>query len=251
MEKTWALRPICQPQSMKKNIQISIPKPCHENWNSFTKTSSGGFCSSCQKEVIDFTSWSDDRIQSYFKNLKGSSCGRFREGQLKVYSYDDPKKTPYGWLPVFFASGLLFFSARQSFGQQRHDFAHHPTEQYMHDDSAKSVAIKPSALTVTGVVTSPEEGMTMPGVNVILKGTEQRTFTDGDGKFSITLTNPGASPVLVFSFIGFKVLEHPVSTAVAEQQVLIKLLLDHEALEEKIIVGGCYPMRWYSPRTGG
>jgi hypothetical protein len=151
----------------------------------------------------------------------------------------------------FFCEWTVVFFARQSFGQQRHDFAHYPTAQYMHDDSTESIGITPSALTVTGVVTSPEEGMTMPGVNVILKGTEQRAFTDAEGKFSITVTNPGPSPVLVFSFIGFKDVEYQVSTTVAEQQVLIKLLLDHEALEEKIIVGGCYPMRWYSPRTGG
>ncbi|WP_276372697.1 hypothetical protein [Chryseolinea sp. H1M3-3] len=48
---------------MKKIIQIAVPKPCHEKWSSFTKTTNGGFCGSCQKEVIDFTSWSDERAQ--------------------------------------------------------------------------------------------------------------------------------------------------------------------------------------------
>ena len=65
---------------MKKAIQIAVPKPCHENWNSFTKTSNGGFCSSCQKEVIDFTSWSDERLKLYFKNLSHNTCGQIPAG---------------------------------------------------------------------------------------------------------------------------------------------------------------------------
>ncbi len=233
---------------MKKNIEITIPKPCHETWGSFAKTSSGGFCSACQKEVIDFTSWSDERIKSYFKNIMGNTCGRFRQDQLKTYTYDDSKK-PYGWLPVFFASGLLLFSARQTFGQQRHDFAHHTTERYDQEDSTESVISVPSILEIKGIVMSPEDGMTMPGVNVNLKGTNNGTVTDGDGKFSITLTNPGPSAVIVFSFIGFKDVALPVSTIVIGQQVYVEMLMDQEALSEKIVVGGCYAMRWYHPRT--
>jgi hypothetical protein len=58
---------------MRKNIQITVPKPCDEKWSSFTKTSQGGFCSSCQKEVIDFTSWSDERLMLYFKNRNNNT----------------------------------------------------------------------------------------------------------------------------------------------------------------------------------
>lgn len=64
MENVYALyhRHI-NPQAYEKNFQIAVPKPCHENWESFTKTSKGGFCASCNKEVIDFTSWSDERLK--------------------------------------------------------------------------------------------------------------------------------------------------------------------------------------------
>ena len=35
---------------------------------------------------------------------------------------------------------------------------------------------------ITGVVTSGEDGSTMPGVNVVVKGTTSGTTTDMDGK---------------------------------------------------------------------
>jgi hypothetical protein len=53
--------------------------------------------------------------------------------------------------------------------------------------------------TVTGKVTSQEDGSGLPGVNVTLKGTTIGTVTDVSGNYSISVS--GASPVLVFSFI--------------------------------------------------
>lgn len=57
---------------------------------------------------------------------------------------------------------------------------------------------------ITGVVTSGEDGSTMPGVNVVVKGTTTGTTTDMDGKYKITV--PENSKFLEFSFIGFNTL---------------------------------------------
>ncbi|MFM7851098.1 MAG: carboxypeptidase-like regulatory domain-containing protein, partial [Flammeovirgaceae bacterium] len=55
---------------------------------------------------------------------------------------------------------------------------------------------------ITGKVTSADDGSSLPGVNVVVKGTTNGTVTDTEGKFSITVQN--ASSALVFSFIGLK-----------------------------------------------
>ena len=55
------------------------------------------------------------------------------------------------------------------------------------------------ALTVTGTV-EDANGQTIPGVNVIERGTTNGTTTDFEGKFTINLQNENS--VLVFSFIG-------------------------------------------------
>jgi hypothetical protein len=41
---------------------IHIPKPCHEDWKKMPPTRKGAFCSSCQKEVLDFSNSSNAEI---------------------------------------------------------------------------------------------------------------------------------------------------------------------------------------------
>ena len=54
---------------------------------------------------------------------------------------------------------------------------------------------------VTGVVISDEDGQPVIGASVLVKGTQQGTITDVDGKF--TLTNvPSSAETLVVSYVG-------------------------------------------------
>ena len=55
-------------------------------------------------------------------------------------------------------------------------------------------------VTVTGTVTSSEDGTTVPGVSVVEKGTSNGTTTGVNGDYTITVSSPGAT--LVFSFLG-------------------------------------------------
>ncbi len=54
--------------------------------------------------------------------------------------------------------------------------------------------------TVSGKVTSIENGDPLPGVNVVLKGTTAGTVTDIDGNYRVSVPSDGG--ILVFSFIG-------------------------------------------------
>lgn len=62
--------------------------------------------------------------------------------------------------------------------------------------------------TISGVVTSIDDGAPIPGVTVQVKGTTIGTVTDVDGKYSINV-NP-EHQALVFSFVGMKTLEVPI-----------------------------------------
>ncbi len=63
---------------------------------------------------------------------------------------------------------------------------------------------------VSGVVTSADDGLTIPGVSVIIKGTTIGTTTDFDGKYTISVEEEGQT--LVFSFVGMKTIEMPVTS---------------------------------------
>ncbi len=62
--------------------------------------------------------------------------------------------------------------------------------------------------TVTGTVTSSEDGSTLPGVNVLVKGTTTGTITDFNGAYSL---NTSDDAVLIFSFVGYSAQEISVS----------------------------------------
>lgn len=64
--------------------------------------------------------------------------------------------------------------------------------------------------TVNGTVTSSEDNSSVPGVNVVVKGTTIGTITDLDGNFSITV--PNDESILVFSYIGMVTQEIVIGT---------------------------------------
>lgn len=66
---------------MKKSITIRIPEPCHEDWAKMTATEKGKFCSVCTKEVIDFTSKTDEELVKFLSKNK-NACGRVKKSQL-------------------------------------------------------------------------------------------------------------------------------------------------------------------------
>ncbi|SDH33750.1 SusC/RagA family TonB-linked outer membrane protein [Myroides phaeus] len=81
--------------------------------------------------------------------------------------------------------------------------------------------------TLTGVVS--EDGLPLPGVSVIIQGTQEGTQTDLDGKYSI---NVKTGDVLVFSFIGMKDIKHKVSTASVFN---VSMEADDNQLEEVVV----------------
>lgn len=61
---------------------IALKFNCQENPESMTKTANGDFCSTCQKEVIDFTTMSTSEIQR-IRQSQSEMCGKFRIEQIE------------------------------------------------------------------------------------------------------------------------------------------------------------------------
>lgn len=63
--------------------KISIPKPCHEDWNSMLPDEQGRHCLSCCKTVIDFSGWKPGDISAYLQSGRNNRvCGRFSVEQV-------------------------------------------------------------------------------------------------------------------------------------------------------------------------
>jgi hypothetical protein len=90
-----------------KKFELSIPKPCHENWDAMTPSEQGRFCGACKKTVIDFSNMTDHQVAQFFKKPVGGMCGRFHPDQLDRTMEFPTKRIP--WLKYFFTISLPAF----------------------------------------------------------------------------------------------------------------------------------------------
>jgi CarboxypepD_reg-like domain len=233
--------------TMKTNFQISIPTPCHEDWGKFTPTSTGGFCGSCQKNVIDFSAMSESQLVAYFRDLPADNqhlCGRFRDEQLQK-NYDIESWFP-AWnitdttinyevpitqfnttsntisLPLIrkmkmvrnMTMAVLTFAFSESYGQQKQ---------------------------IAGQVVDTE-GLPLPGVSISIKNSKKGISSDKDGKYNLAVED---KDTLVFSFVGFKRNE----LTAKEIKPVVAMKEDTHLLGEVIVVG--YSRTMGKMMTGG
>lgn len=95
---------------MNQKLNITIPKPCHEDWNSMTPDQTGRFCSSCTKSVVDFTNKSTEEIQQYFIENNGAKvCGRFKNEQINRLAIPISRRVLEQPMPFHKAFLLILF----------------------------------------------------------------------------------------------------------------------------------------------
>ncbi len=86
-------------------------------------------------------------------------------------------------------------------------------------------------IVVSGKVTDVDDGVGIPGVNIVIRGTTMGTTTDLDGNYTITVSRDAT---LVFSFIGYTTQEIAVNN---QSTINVSMVLDIQALEEVVTIG--------------
>lgn len=87
-------------------------------------------------------------------------------------------------------------------------------------------------VTITGKVTSAEDGTSIPGANIMIKGTTIGTITNLDGMYSLSSVPTDAT--LLFSFIGMQTQEISVS---GQTEINVTLQVDIVGIEEVVTIG--------------
>ncbi|MBN2639615.1 MAG: TonB-dependent receptor [Bacteroidales bacterium] len=86
--------------------------------------------------------------------------------------------------------------------------------------------------TITGTVSTSEDGSVLPGVTIMVKGTTNGTTTDVHGNYSLQVNNDAKT--LVFSFVGMKTLEVEIGN---KTKLNVTLHPDVSGLNEVVVMG--------------
>lgn len=221
-----------------QKLQLSIPEPCHENWQNMTATEQGRFCNACAKEVIDFSAMTDTQVLNYFNNLTHEKvCGRALPEQLdRVISRPEPPKKKLFWYWNYVAMFLLFFTRGSQADAQT--CAKQTTElSPQNNPGAKDEVIvmgnlsKPVNRVITGKVTD-KEGNPVSFAAVKIKGTKTGTSADANGNYTFRIK---FGDILEISGVGFKSAEQLTGNAMIFNTILEK---DSRAFAGEVVVVG-------------
>lgn len=211
---------------MRNKINISIPKPCHENWEGMTAVDKGKFCASCQKKVHDFTNASDREIVIAFKQNQ-NLCGRFLTTQLHR-DLVMPEKKSSAWLATTAAIvSLIGIGTQESFAQGK-PLAIQTDKKVLGD----TLAVAKEEIEVTGSV-SDEIGP-LPGANVFIKGSDFKVFCDINGNFTIKAKK---NDILVTTYVGYNDSETKILNG---DYLKITLKENSNTIERVEMLGGIF-----------
>lgn len=185
-----------------KQITLSIPEPCHEGWDNMTPSEKGRFCSSCQKEVVDFTGMTDDELFTFFaQKTQGSVCGRTHISQL-----DTPIAKPVVlkkkrfWYWQYAASVLfLFIKPGGTKAQVKPPVTVAPPTTVRMGTVAYVNPVEQTNLLLKGTVVD-EKGDPITNASVVIKGTPRGVATDKEGHYELRIKK---NDVIVISSIGY------------------------------------------------
>lgn len=169
---------------MKHPVKITIPDPCHENWDAMTPVQQGRYCGACQKTVIDFTLMSDGQILDVFKKAGGRHpCGRYLPSQLDRPLLDTrPKTTFIGTLAKRIAAMVLLVqSASTAIAQQAK--SHMVTVEQFHEYDTDSLG----RIQVSGKLIDTLSKQPLPHISVYIRQIDTTVFTNLNGQFSFAM----------------------------------------------------------------
>jgi CarboxypepD_reg-like domain/Secretion system C-terminal sorting domain len=186
---------------MNKKITLSIPEPCHENWDSMTASQQGRFCGSCQKNVIDFTAMSDDELFTFFtQKSQGSICGRLHANQLDtpVMQPVVHKKKRFWYLQYAAAFLLLLTRPGGAKAQTKPPVTTSPPKPIRVTMGIMLPVVQAKWLKGT-VVNEAKEPVT--GASVTIKGSSHGVSTDVNGHYQLRIRQ---KDIVLLSAIGYE-----------------------------------------------
>ena len=218
-----------------QKLQLSIPEPCHENWQQMTPTDQGRFCNACAKEVVDFSMMTDMQVLNYFSTLTHEKvCGRALPEQLNrtISRPITPKKRLF-WYWNYIVMFFMFFgkgNAAKAQGGIKPVTECSPvkTNDIRGEIAAMGKVKSENNRIISGKVTD-KDGNPVSFASVKVKGANTGISADANGAYSMRVKS---GDILFIAAGSFKSIEVPVGS----EEVINTVLEQFPGYESKEIV---------------
>lgn len=214
---------------MKKSITIRIPEPCHEDWAKMTTTEKGKFCGVCTKEVIDFTSKTDEELVKILSKNK-NACGRLKKSQLNR-EVKLERKSGQSFAPI--AASMLLPLTLLSNNPKTETNSLSKKPMISLGIGRFSNGLDRIQIITEGIVTD-ENGNPLRNVEITSNETGAREWTNKKGEYRIVTL---ANEELVFKLKKFTSKEITLSSS----SKTIAVSLNREVIIESFMVGKIAP----------
>lgn len=227
-----------------KQMIVTLPEPCHENWEAMHEVEKGRFCMSCQKQVVDFSLMSDSEILHVISQSQGNGCGRFSSEQLNRPLTEQKIQRP--WHKYFFRFALPALLIGQKAKAQMGKPAFNPTTVQTPQPTPKFTFAPYYDL--SGTVTDSLTGKTIPDASIYVKGALAGTRSDKDGNFRCSYAVTPAPSVLVISCIGYATREIVIDRTKTEFPIVLTPTFK---TIEPVVINSTVPYRTCTIVAGG
>jgi len=175
-------------------MKISIPQPCHENWNEMLPEEKGRFCLSCRKCVLDFTKMPDEEILIRLGGQKPNQCGRFSDRQLENLNRKLREQNQIRFPKIFrYSTFLMAFGFVGNLAAQEKEKTEVVEPKVKSSNQIKSDSI---LLKVTVV---DSDGFPIEDAFVTLQNNNIETITDENGFFEMKIPNGNPKNIITIT----------------------------------------------------
>lgn len=210
-------------------MKITIPEPCDQKWSEMQPCGSNRFCNKCEKQIIDFTYYSDAALKRVIEENKGRICGKFTKDQLDRELISSYRKQSFfavvsaRWLGLWLFLSSPFYSVK---AQVKTEVA----------SELKTVKVDTNLFYISGTVVG-ENGQPILDAKVKIIELGQETLTDSNGKFRIVFEDISFGKYTIEVW-GYEFLERIRINNISPNSSEIKIVIPEEKLIKEIEMVG-------------
>ncbi|CAN5627688.1 hypothetical protein BH11BAC3_BH11BAC3_34400 [soil metagenome] len=191
-------------------VTFTIAEPCHENWQNMTANDQGRFCSSCKKDVVDFSIMSDAQVYSALLKGDANMCGRFSNQQMeKGIKYGVAKKSYWHRYFIGFLFPAFLYSKQAS--AQMGLIAVSPDAKIQSKNSKKTPVLPPKGFQFSGKILDATTNELIGSGIIKIKRTGKEILVDENGTFLLNSTTNNSTVTIIVEASGYEAKEMEIA----------------------------------------